>query len=127
MAYFHVWFSTKNRKWLLQGDIAEAVMRLIRETAVSKSIALMECESVFDHVHLLIESASRENLSTSMQLLKGRSSYEVFRSAPDLKTDGATNSLWQRGFSSREVPAKEVPVVARYIRTQDERLEKFER
>jgi hypothetical protein len=51
----------------------------------------------------------------------------VFRAYPDLKLDAGTNSHWQRSFNSRLVPENQVQTVRIYIRTQDERLEKYER
>ncbi|MBI1886487.1 MAG: transposase [Chloroflexi bacterium] len=61
-----------------------------------------------------------------MKLLKGRSSYELFRQMPEIKTDAKENSSWQRGFAAREVPEPQIETVRRYIRTQDQRLEKYE-
>jgi putative transposase len=121
MSYFHVWFSTKRRKWLLQGEIAISVKQLIWETAEQKEIALVECEAMVDHFHLLVECEDDE-LPSVVKALKGRSSFELFLAIPELKIDAATNSLWQRGYNRRELA-----VVARYIRTQDQRLEKYER
>ena len=127
MPYYHVWFSTKNRKWLLQGDVAAKAKELMTLISREKRIELLECETMVDHVHLLLSADSPTALSWSLKLLKGRSAFEVFRAFPDLKLDARTNSLWQRSFNARSVAPNQVPIVRRYIRTQDERLEKYER
>jgi len=127
MAVYHVWFSTKNRKWLLLGDVDQKAKGVMREIAKERGVALLECEMMVDHAHLLVEAASGSELSWYVKLLKGRSAYEVFRAYPELKLDAGINSLWQDGFKSRLVPQAQVPIVRRYIRTQDERLEKYER
>ena len=124
MQYYHVWFSTRNRKWLLQGEVAEKVKELIAAVAEEKHIDLVECETMVDHVHVLLRAASDEDLSWSMKLLKGRSSFDAF---PDLKVDAGVNSLWQRSFNARLVPPAQIDTVRRYIQTQDQRLAKYER
>jgi REP element-mobilizing transposase RayT len=43
MPLYHVWFATKRRKWLLQGDVAEAVKELMWKVAKEKDIGLSEC------------------------------------------------------------------------------------
>jgi len=124
---YHVWFATKGRKWLLVGEVGDAVKGSLVETAREKSIKLLECQPMVDHVHMLVGASSAEELSWLMKLLKGRSSYEVFRRYPDLKLDAAVISFWQRGFGACAVPETELDTVRQYIRTQDERLEKYER
>jgi putative transposase len=127
MAFFHVWFSTKYRKWLLQGDVADKVKETMASVAAERGIKLVECETMVDHAHLLLETDSDSRLSWQLKLLKGRSAYEVFHAYPELKLDAGVNSLWQDGFESRIVPSDQLSTVRRYIQTQDERLTKYER
>ena len=127
MPFFHVWFSTKKRKWLLQGEIAVVVKRLIESTALEKGSRLLECEPMVDHVHLLLKASGKAELPWLMKLLKSRSAYELFKAEPELKLDFGTNSLWQTSFNARMVSQSQVATVRRYIRTQDQRLEKYER
>lgn len=124
---YHVWFAPKGRRWLLVGELEDTVKMILIETAREKGINLAECQPMVDHVHMLVEASSSEELSWIMKLLKGRSSYELFRRNPGLKVDARTNSFWQRGFAARAVPNPQVDTVRRYIRTQDQRLEKYER
>jgi putative transposase len=125
--YFHVWFSTKYRKWLLQGDVEVKVKQVFQQVALERSIDLVEYETVTDHVHMLLNLSSSGELPRTMQLLKGRASYEVFRAYPDVMLDAGVLSLWQDGYNSRMVPDAQVPTVRRYVQTQDERLENYER
>lgn len=126
MVYFHVWFSTKRRKWLLQGDVGTRVKELFGQVAQEKGIALVEHETMIDHVHLLLHLQYPAQLSHAMKLLKGRVSYELFREFPDVKMDAGVVSLWQDGYRSRIVPESQVDIVRKYIATQDERLEKYD-
>ena len=63
MPIYHVWFSTKYRKWLLQGEVAEKAKEMMMQTAHEKGINLLECETMVDHAHLLVEASSRVQLS----------------------------------------------------------------
>lgn len=123
---FHVWFATKRRKWLLQGELGSAVQELLQRIAQEKMIDLLECATVVDHVHLLTRVAPH-GLSEAMRILKGASSYQAFRKFPELKIDAGTNSFWQARYGAKVVPPEAVSLVSKYIRTQDRRLEKFDR
>lgn len=62
-----------------------------------------------------------------MKALKGKSAHRVFQQLPELKLDAGSEHLWQRGYAWKRVPPSlEVPT-RRYIQTQMDRLEKFER
>ena len=126
-AYYHVWFATKKRKWLLQGDIEEHVKQAIKDIAQRNTITLLEYETVVDHVHLLLELGPKENLSRVMNLLKGASSRKVFQRFPELKLDAGVNHFWQKRYGSKIIESRVLATVSGYIRTQKERLEKFER
>lgn len=127
MPIYHVWFSTKRRKWLLQGEVAEAVKELIRAVADEKGVQLIESETMVDHVHLLIQAEDQVHLSKAMNLLKGTSSRRLFQRFPELKLDAGVNSLWQHRYASKVVPEPAAASVGQYIRTQWQRLEKYER
>ena len=127
MGFYHVWFSTKYRRWLLQGEVAEKAKEMMELVASERGIALLECETMVDHAHLLIEAQSGVQLSWFMKLIKGRSAYEVFRAFPELKLDAHVNSFWQDSFNARLVSEEQIPIVRCYIRTQEERPEKYAR
>lgn len=122
---YHVWFATKKRKPVLAGDVAEVAIDSIRKAAQEHDIDLLECETMVDHVHLLLRT-SEISLAWAMKLLKGRSAYEVFRHFPELKLDAKTDALWQRGYGAKPLPEGALATVRRYIRTQDERLATYE-
>ena len=87
---------------------------------------MLECASVVDHVHLLIRVESAR-LPEAMRLLKGASSYQIFRQMPEIKLDAGTNSFWQARYGAKVVKPEAAPSVRGYITTQERRLEKFDR
>ena len=125
--YWHVWFATKNRKWLLQGDVEKDMKQAIADVARRHGITLLEHETVVDHVHLLLELERERSLSRVMHLLKGRSSRKVFQRFPELKLDAGVNHFWQRRYGAKSVEPSALATTARYIRTQKERMEHFDR
>ena len=123
---YHVWFATKRRAWLLQAEIDQAMKRFICEIAQQKRIQLLECESAVDHVHLLLRVSDGECLPKIMNLLKGGSSYRLHRAFPELKLDSGSEHFWQRGYDFALVEPGSLTARRRYVRSQKERLEKFE-
>ena len=124
---YHVWFATKSRAWLLQGDIDAAAKAFIRQVAQQKRIQLLECESAVDHVHLLLRLGESQRLPEVMNLLKGGSSYRLHRSFPELKVDSGSEHFWQRGYSFAVVEPGSLTARRSYVRSQKERLDKFEK
>jgi len=127
MPLYHVWFATKRRKWLLQGDVGEAVKGLMWTVAMEKNISLLECEMIVDHVHLLISTEDRARLSMAMNLLKGATSRRIFQRFPELKLDAKVGAFWQHRYAAKLVPEAAAATVGRYIRTQCDRLDRYER
>ena len=124
---YHVWFATKHRSLLLQGDIERAVKDSIREVAQEAHVQLLECESAVDHVHLLLRLEENQRLPRIMNLLKGCSSYRLHQAFPELKLDTGAQHFWQRGYGFRTVEPGSLAARQRYVKTQQERLDKFER
>jgi putative transposase len=123
----HVWFATKGRKWLLQGDVAQAVKESMWAVAQEKNIRLLECETIVNHVHLLVSAEDRTHLSRAMNLLKGVTSRRISRTFPELRLDAGVHVFWQHRYAARPVSQLAAATVGDYIRTQWDRLDKYER
>jgi putative transposase len=127
LPHFHVWFATRGRRWLLQGEIAPTAKQLFVDIAREKNIQLIEVEAIVNHVHLLLNCAGKDELRQAMQLLKGISAKRLFELYPSIKMDASTLHFWQKGYGSKIVPDHLIPVTSNYIRTQWNRLESFDR
>ena len=127
MPLYHVWFATRSRKWLLQGDIPDAATEEFDAIAQRQNIRLLEREAIVDHVHMLLDAPDKVALSTAMNYLKGASSRALFLRYPSIRLDASTNSFWQRGFGSKIIPPAREQQVREYIRTQWDRLEGYAR
>jgi putative transposase len=124
--YFHVWFATKRRKWLLVDEVQEAAKAVLADIAREKGLALLEHEAIVDHVHLLLELDDRAKLPRAMNDLKGISARRLFEMFPDIKLDSHTNHFWQEGYGSKIVSPQAIETTKRYIQTQWERLDSYE-
>ncbi len=118
---YHVWFGTKRRIPVLQGDIEDDVRRLLRENAVRAGVRLIEAETAVDHVHLVIGVPEDRTLISAMHQIKGASSHALSLKYPDLKGDLREAALWQKGYSFRLVDEESVPATRSYVRTQQRR------
>lgn len=127
MPLFHVWFATKRRRWLLQGDLEWLAEEALREAARAHGILLLECKTAIDHAHLLLQLESQDDLPRTMKALKGRSARSVFKQVEGLKLDSGAANLWQRSYGWKLVAQGAERTTRHYIRTQMDRLEKFDR
>ncbi len=125
--FYHVWFATKGRRWLLRGDVEEFIKLLLQCIALEKQIGLLKYKTVVDHVHMLLELRQDQSLSEAINLLKGISARQVFLKFPDIKLDAHTNHFWQKRYGARLVAPANVGAVWDYIHTQKEHMEKFDR
>ncbi len=115
MSLYHVWFSPKNRKAVLGGEIGHAAREELLQIAEAQAISLLACELGYDHVHMLIELGESQTLPSVMHRLKGASAHRLFQRFPDLKMDLLHISFWQRGYGYRRLSYREVQTVLAYI------------
>ena len=127
MPFFQVWFATKGRKWLLQGEILDATREILRQIAVEKRLKLIELEAIVDHVHLLLDLTDKADLPNAMMLLKGVPALRLLERFPSIRLDAHTESFWQAGYGSKLVPPRALSATQKYIRTQWDRLEGYDR
>jgi putative transposase len=122
--YYHVWFKTKQRKWLLLGEVEDAVKQAIRDVAAEHHLGLVECETMVDHVHLLLEARDNAGLSRALHLIKGASARRLLGSIPEIRMDAGIVHFWQKRYGAKPVEPSALAGVRNYIRTQKKRPEK---
>jgi len=119
--YFHVWFSTKGRKAVLEGDLDDEVKASVRQAADRSGISLVEMETAYDHMHLLLRLRGKQTLASAMHRVKGASARAAFVWEPELAIDFPDRHFWQRSYGWRRVPNDQAAAVRRYIRAQPDR------
>ena len=111
--FYHLVFSTKNRKKLIRKEIESRVWQYIGGIARKNSFVAIRVGGIEDHVHILIMAPPKMEPSHIAKLIKGGSSRWIHQEFPELKT-----FAWQDGYSMFTVSQSIVPKVDAYIRNQ---------
>ncbi|OGB90180.1 hypothetical protein A2625_04275 [candidate division WOR-1 bacterium RIFCSPHIGHO2_01_FULL_53_15] len=122
MKYYHVWFQTKFKKYMLIDNIDSEIHGLFKQIAEEKKIRLFATGSLPDHAHLLVGLENHQNLSWAVKMLKGISSRRISQEFKMLKQDFRTNNFWARKYGAKEVATEGLAAAASYIRNQKKDL-----
>ena len=95
--YHFVWVS-KYRYQVLQGDVAERVRELVRQTCGIFEIEIIRGVVSKDHVHILVSAPPTMSPSDIMRRIKGRTSSKLFEEYPHLKKRYWGRHFWARGY-----------------------------
>jgi putative transposase len=121
-AYHLVW-SPKYRKEILQGAIADRVREMFQEIAEQYDITIEEMEVSPDHVHIFCSFPPRYSIAQVGSRFKSLSARAIFREYPQVKRKLWGGELWEDGYFARTVGDKvTAEVIRKYI--QHHRTEK---
>ena len=116
--HYHFVFTTKYRKPVLRGEVAQEVRGLIRQICRGNDIEILSGHVRPDHVHLLLSVPPHLAPSRVMQALKGKTSHHLLMDRRKLREEFWGRHLWARGYfvcSSGNVTDE---MIEEYIRTQ---------
>jgi putative transposase len=88
----------------------------LRRTAISERVEVIELAILVDHIHILIRTTPRIDLSRLVQMMKGGSSYAGSR-LPGNKL----GLRWTREYFVATVSPRLLPEAVQYLRKQNER------
>jgi putative transposase len=94
----HVVFTPKYRKRVLIGIIGLKVRDLIRQICTELDVEIISGKVAPDHVHLFVSYPPYLSVSDLVQKIKGKSSYKVLASFPDLRKVFWGRHFWSRGY-----------------------------
>ena len=121
-AYHLVW-SPKYRKKILQGAIAERVREMFAEIAEQYDITIEEMEVSLDHVHIFCSFPPRYSIAQVVTRFKSLSARAIFREYPQVKRQLWGGEFWEDGYFARTVGDHvTAEVIRKYI--QHHRTEK---
>ena len=113
--YFHIVWATKRRQPFLMGEKEEAVFRCALKLVKAAGYEALAINGMPDHVHLLIKTGPKFDVSALMKNLKGVTSALV-----NDMTDHAGNFRWQEGYFAKSVTPSHLPKVLDYVKGQKE-------
>ena len=120
---YHLVWSPKYRRDVLQGEIQRRVRELFADIAEQYDITIEEMEVSPDHVHIFCSFPPRYSIAQAVTRFKSLSARAIFREFPRVKRRLWGGELWEDGYFARTVGDKvTAEVIHRYI--QQHRLEK---
>src|SRR5918912_721634 len=129
-AYHLVW-TPKYRKRILEGALAARVEEMFGEIADSYDITIDEMEVSPDHVHIFCSFPPRYSIAQVIGMFKSLSARAIFREFPRVKRQLWGGEFWEDGYFARTVGDRvTAEVIRKYIKrhkeTQDTQIDLFE-
>lgn len=112
---YHVVFSTKYRKPVIDKTIRERLYEYIGGIVRAKEGTLIEIGGVADHIHILAGCSPKMAVADWVRDIKANSA-RWMNELPDRKS----RFEWQKGYGAFTVSASQMEVVQKYIQGQPE-------
>ncbi|MDH3527975.1 MAG: IS200/IS605 family transposase [Acidobacteriota bacterium] len=113
--FYHLVFSTKNRKYFLKPDKENRIWDYLSGIARNIGATPIQVGGIEDHIHALLRAKPVHSPSVLMNQIKGSSSHWIKNEFSDLFSFG-----WQDGYSVFSVSKSNVAAVVSYIKNQRE-------
>ena len=113
---YHVIFTPKYRRRVLEDKIAQRLKELILEKQVELGYEVLDMEVMLDHVHLLVNSNPKIGIYNQVNAIKGYTSKVLRQEFPSLRSRLPT--LWTRAKFISSVGSVTLDVVKKYIENQ---------
>uniref|UniRef100_UPI000834CDCD IS200/IS605 family transposase n=1 Tax=Oceanivirga salmonicida TaxID=1769291 RepID=UPI000834CDCD len=82
---YHIVWCVKYRHKILVDDIDIEFKKIIIELCESMNIKVVEIETNYDHIHILVECSPQHYIPTIIKTLKGVSARYMFKKFPKIK------------------------------------------
>ncbi|MAE42990.1 IS200/IS605 family transposase [Candidatus Woesearchaeota archaeon] len=114
-AYHFVWKPKYARNPFRFETVRKHCDQFLREIAERWNMEVYELQIESDHVHMFVEIGPIMSVSKALQLLKGGSSYKLFRQHPWLRKHFRKGHFWSPGKFFRSVGNVTTEVIQSYI------------
>jgi len=115
---FHVVWTTRDRRPLLDRRAADFLGRYLRSVARQERARVLALGVVRTHVHVLLSAATTTYLPRLMQRFKGGSSVLINREG---HTDGNVPVRWEKGYAIHTISWRGLRAVRAYVESQARR------
>ena len=115
---YHIIWVTKYRYQVLTGEIALRARELIRQTCMSRDVAIIQGSIGKDHVHILVSAPPTIAPAKLVQYIKGRSSRLIQEEFPHLHKKYWGQHMWGRGYFCSTVGTVTEETIRTYIENQ---------
>ena len=118
--FWHMEWCTKYRYEMMKRfEIKNLVEACIRKAAKEHNIKLHILKVLPDHIHILASLPKGMLDSQALKLLKGRSSYIIFRNRKNLRLRYPRGNFWAAGAFSVTVGYNDLESMSNYILNQE--------
>ena len=122
----HLQWCTKYRFNMFRNQkFAEYCKDILHMIANRNGMTILELAVMPDHIHTIVQLPPEISQSKAMQLLKGASSYELFRTVPNFRLRYPKGSFWSKGNFKDSVGRITAEAAKRYVREQQLSLNYF--
>ena len=121
---YHLIWTTKYRKPILQGKLGYRTRDLIREICDAHNIQIIKGHISLDHIHIFISAPPQISVSKIAQYIKGKTSRKLLQENQERKKKFWGQHLWGRGFYAVSSGSITDEMVMENIKQQDEDAEK---
>ena len=97
-AHYHLVFSVKYRKVLLNNDVPLAIAQCAHEISERYDIQFEKIGTDGDHIHLLVSFPPKYGGSDVVRIFKSITARELFRKFPALRKELWGGEFWSDGF-----------------------------
>jgi putative transposase len=115
--HIHLVFSTKDRQPSISNDVQPELWSYMAGICRNQGMAAIAINGMADHAHVLFHLPPVMSLAKAVQLLKTNSSKWM--------NEHGRRFTWQEGYSAFSVSVSNTPVVAKYIRNQEQHHRKM--
>jgi putative transposase len=118
---YHIWWITKCRYKTLRNRGHKYVCKdALYQVAKRHRITIRSLAIEEDHIHAVISIPPSMSVSKAFQLLKGASSFVMFRAFPDFRKRYPRGSFWGAGGKFRSVGDVEINEVMNYVNSKSQ-------
>ena len=118
---YHLWWITKYRYKILRRRGHKYVCRDILNQVAKRHNIIIHCLAIGnDHIHMVVTISPTISVSKTFQLLKGASSWALFRVIPNLRKRYPRGHLWGIGGKFRSVGDVDTQTVIEYVNRQNQ-------
>ena len=113
--FYHIVFAVKNRQSLIIPAIKDNLYKYIAGIITNQNQKLFIINGMPDHIHILMNCRSNMNLSDNVREIKEHST-KFMNDKQELRG----KFYWQNGFGAFTVSKKDIPMILKYIKNQEE-------
>jgi len=118
---YHLWWITKYRYNMFRKRWHKYLCRDILQMVAERHRMIVHCLAIGDdHVHMVVTIPPTLSVSKAFQLLKGASSFALFKAIPNFRKRYPRGHLWEIGGKFRSVGDVDTQTVMEYVDRQNQ-------